>query len=173
MPLWPWFDRRFTFDYPVSKYPDLIERLYGLPARIEERTRSLTREQLTWSDGGWSIQTNVGHILSLEPLFTGRIEDFVAGLPMLREADLQNRATFEARYDERDLDSILADLRAARLKQVERLLQLSESDFARVSVHPRMKQPLRLIDGVCFVCEHDDYHMARIAELRRKQGIVP
>ncbi len=172
MPLWPWIERRFSFDFPVSKYPDLVERMRGLPARAEDRARALTPQQLTWSDGGWSIQANIGHILSLEPLFDGRIEDFLAGKPELRAADMENRSTHDARYDERDIADILADLRAARTRQVARLHQLAEADFARVSIHPRLKQPLRLVDAVCFVCEHDDYHLARIAELSRKQGIA-
>jgi uncharacterized damage-inducible protein DinB len=173
MPLWPWIERRFTFDFPVGKYPDLVERMRGLPARAEDRVRGLTRKQLTWSDGGWSIQANLGHLLSLEALFDGRIEDFLAGKPELRAADMENRATHEARYDEREVGSILVELRAARMRQVARLAELKEADFARVSVHPRLKQPLRLVDAVCFVCEHDDYHMARVAELCRGQGIVP
>ena len=30
---WPWFERKFDFGFPVEKYPDIIERLRGTPAR--------------------------------------------------------------------------------------------------------------------------------------------
>src|SRR6185295_5036408 len=56
MPKWPWIERKFTFDFPVGKHPDIVERFRGLPARVEERVRGLTAAQLTWNDGGWSIQ---------------------------------------------------------------------------------------------------------------------
>ncbi|MBL8745683.1 MAG: DinB family protein [Phycisphaerae bacterium] len=172
MAKWPWIERRFTFDFPVTKHPDIVERFRGLPARIEERARGLTRDQLTRSDGrGWSIQENIGHLLALESLFDGRLDDFAAGKPELRPADMQNLATTQANYNAREIALVLADLRAARFAQCARLEVLSESDFARVSVHPRLKMPMRLIDAVCFVCEHDDYHMARIAELRRGLGV--
>ena len=37
MPKWPWIERKFNFDYPAAKYPDVLKRLRGTPARIEER----------------------------------------------------------------------------------------------------------------------------------------
>ncbi|MCA9244483.1 MAG: DinB family protein [Phycisphaerales bacterium] len=168
MAKWPWVERGFSFDYPVGKYPDIVERFRGLPARVEDRVRGLTREQLTFSDGGWSIQQNVGHLLQLEPLFDGRLDDFLAGVTPLRAADMSNRATNEANYNEWDIERLCLDLRTERLAQVERLNALSQSDFARESAHPRLNIKMRLVDAVAFVCEHDDYHMARIAELTRK-----
>jgi hypothetical protein len=33
------------------------------------------------------------------------------------------------------------------------------------SLHPRLQQPMRLIDHALFVAEHDDHHLARITEL--------
>lgn len=171
MPSWPWFVRRFTFDYPVSKHPDLVERFRGLPARVEERVAGLTRDQLTWTDGkGWSIQENVGHLLELERLFDGRLDDYLAGKSLLRAADLTNRATHEANYNARDIGVLLAALRSARSAQVARLERLADADFARTATHPRLQIPMRLVDAVCFVCEHDDYHLARIGELRRAMG---
>lgn len=164
----PWVDRKFTFDFPVAIYPDVIERFRGLPARIEDRVRPLSREVLTRSDGGWSIQENVGHLLDMEPLWDARMDDFLAGKPILRAADITNPVTNNARHNEKQIQSLLTALRAARLAQVSRLERLSESDFARTSQHPRLKQNLRLIDALVFVCAHDDYHMARIAELINK-----
>jgi len=54
--------------------------------------------------------------------------------------------------------------------QVAKLEALKESDFLRVSEHLRLKQKMRLVDAVAFVCAHDDYHMARVGELVRKLG---
>lgn len=170
---WPWIERRFTFDFPVTKHPDIVERFRGLPARVEDRVRGLTRDQLTRSDGkGWSIQENIGHLLALEALFDARLDDYAAGKPELRAADMRNLATRRANYNAREIGEITSELRAARLSQVAKLEHLTEPDFARVSIHPRLKMPMRLVDAVCFVCEHDDYHMARIAELRRGMGGV-
>jgi uncharacterized damage-inducible protein DinB len=166
MAKWPWIERRFTFDFPVTKWPDVVERFRGLPPRIEERVRGLTREQLTRTDGrGWTIQENVGHLLALEPLFDGRLDDYLAGKESLRAADMTNLATQQAKFNEHAIEDILRELRSARMSQVARLGRMTEHDFARVAVHPRLRVPMRLVDAVCFVCEHDDYHLARVAEL--------
>ena len=65
--LLPWVERRFACEFDGRTYPDVLERFRGTPARIEERARGLSREVLTRSDGGWSIQENVGHLLSALP----------------------------------------------------------------------------------------------------------
>ena len=59
MAKWPWIDRKFSFDFPVSKFPDLIERWRGTPARLEDRVAGLSRDVLIRRTGdGWSIQEN-------------------------------------------------------------------------------------------------------------------
>jgi uncharacterized damage-inducible protein DinB len=166
MPRQPWVDRRFTFDFPVDWFPDVLERLRGTPARIEDRVRGLDDRALAASDGpGWSIKRNVGHLLDLEPLWDGRVDDFLAGRPVLRAADITNRASNEADHDARPIGELLAAFRAARLAMAARAHRLDPSEFARVSVHPRLNQPMRLVDALAFVCMHDDYHLARIGEL--------
>src|SRR5262245_1739446 len=98
----PWIDRTFTSDFPVAISPDVVERFRGTPARIEDKVRGLSRDTLTRSDGGWSIQQNIGHLLDLETVFEGRIEDFIAGAPTLRAADMTNQATHQGRHNDRD-----------------------------------------------------------------------
>src|SRR4051794_12598014 len=91
-----WFDRRFAFDLPAAMFPLVVERLRGTPARIEDKVRGLSPEVLTRRDGdAWSIQEQVGHLLDLDELHTGRLDDFLAGAAVLRAADLTNRKTQE------------------------------------------------------------------------------
>jgi uncharacterized damage-inducible protein DinB len=164
----PWFQRSFSFDTPLHTWPEVVERFRGLPPRIEDKIRPVSRATLTASDGGWSILENIGHLLVLDKVFGGRIEDFLAGAPILRAADLENKATFAARFNEWDTGELCRALRTERERQAALLDTLTESDFARTSLHPRLKQPMRLLDAVTFVCLHDDYHLARMTELVRK-----
>ena len=163
----PWFERTFSFDFPVEIYPDVIERFRGTPARLEERVRGVPRGVLTRREreGTWSVQENVGHLLDLESLWDRRLGDFLAGKPELSAADVTNRATHEAGHNEREIGELLAGFRAHRMRQVAALEGLRMEDFARTALHPRLKQPMRLVDAVTFVCAHDDYHLARIGEL--------
>lgn len=170
MPKLPWIQRRFSFDFPVETWPDVVERFRGTPARIEDKVRNLSPQTLTASDGGWSIQENIGHLLDLEATFGGRIQDYLAGLPLLRAADITNKATHAANYNQRPLADLLLAFRTERESQAATLDTLTDADFARVSEHPRLKQKMRLIDAVTFVCLHDDYHLARMTELTRRFG---
>ncbi len=164
----PWVQRRFTFDFAVETAADVVERFRGTPARVEEKVRGLPGAALTWRDGkGWSIQENIGHLLDLEPLWDTRLQDFLAGKPELSAADITNRRTNEAGHNSARIEDLLGAFRSHRERQAAQLDGLAESDFARISVHPRLKMNMRLIDAVAFVCAHDDYHLARMTDLAR------
>jgi uncharacterized damage-inducible protein DinB len=144
-------------------------RLSGTPVRLEELTASLGSEALRHKPGGaWSIQENAGHLLDLETLWLARVDDFVEGRETLLAADLTNRKTHEARHNERPLADILRAFRSDRGALVKRLQGLDHSLFARTALHPRLRSRMRLVDHLFFVAEHDDHHLARIAELSRR-----
>ena len=169
-----WFERKFQFDFPVELHPNLRGRLRGAPARLEELTRGIAREHLVHQpQGKWSIQENAGHLLDLEPLWLARVDDSLKGAEVLTAAELSNRKTHEAGHNNRALHEILLAFRRARQTLLERLDALQPGDFARVSKHPRLNQPMRLVDHLSFIAEHDDHHLARIWELRRAAGAWP
>lgn len=161
-----WFERKFEFTFPVEQYPNLCVRLRGTPARLEEMLRGMSRDVLVAKrENKWSAQEHAGHLLDLEPLWTARVEDFLGNGDTLTVADLSNRRTHEANHNARDLTEILARFRAARGKLMDRVSELPSSVFACSKLHPRLKQPMRLVDHLYFVAEHDDHHLARIWEL--------
>jgi len=165
---WPWFERKFTFDFPVGKFPDIVERLRGTPWRVEALTRRLTPDVLTRRDGtSWSIQENVGHLVDVEPLWLGRIDEMLAGAEVMREADLTNAGTFAADHHARPLKRVLASVHQVRRELIDKLEALTEAQWACSSVHPRTKIPMRVVDLCVFAADHDDYHLARITELKR------
>lgn len=164
-----WVDRSFRFDVSVDLFPDVLERVRGTPARIEEKVRQVPRQVLTRRDGDqWSMQEHIGHLLDLDALHTGRLDDYQAGAATLRPADITNRATTEANYNQRDLAAVLREFRAARMHFVERLEAWDPARLELSAIHPRLQQPMRLLDMVYFIAEHDDHHLARMTELARK-----
>jgi uncharacterized damage-inducible protein DinB len=161
-----WVERRFEFNLPVGVFPCVLERLRGTPARLEEMTRGLAPEVLTERVGGaWSVQEQVGHLLDLDELHEGRLEDYERRLPALRPADMTNRKTYEAGHNSARLADLLAAFREARARFVSRLEALDEEAVAQTSLHPRLQQPMRVIDLALFVAEHDDHHLAGITEI--------
>lgn len=163
-----WTDRTFQFTFPVEVYPEMIERVRGTPARLEDRVKSIAPEILTKRDGErWSIQENAGHLLDLESLFCQRLDEYLAGAEVLHAADMSNRKTYEANHNQIPMQSILTDFRVRRTQLVARLDNLESQTFAAVAHHPRLNVPMRLVDMLFFQAEHDDFHLARISELIR------
>ena len=161
-----WFDRKFEFSFPVEMFPNVCARLRGTPARLEEMLRERPGDALTKKDGWkWSAQEQAGHLADMEPLWLARVEDYVAGSHQLSIADLTNRKTDEANHNARPLDAVLAEFRAGRVRLMERVGELEVSLFARDIPHPRLRTPMRLVDHLYFVAEHDDHHLAHIWEL--------
>src|SRR5215470_1619250 len=165
-----WFDRKFEFTFPVEQFPNLCVRLRGAPARLEEITRDVKHEVMVWKpDMKWSAQEHAGHLLDLEPLWMSRVEDFVRGGDVLTAADLTNRRTEEANHNARTVQEILSKFRTARTAFVDRIEEIEPEFIARTMLHPRLQKPMRLVDHLFFVAEHDDHHLAKIWELIRQR----
>lgn len=163
-----WFERKFDFSFPAELYPNICVRLRGTPARLEEILRGQPREKLIHkSDDTWSAQEHAGHLADLEPLWLARVEDFISGHAELTAADLTNRRTHEAGHNARPLEEILRAFREARAQLLARCEPVNPAQFTGTLPHPRMKTPMRLVDHLYFVAEHDDHHLARMWELIR------
>ena len=166
-----WIDRSFNFNYPVELYPEIIERVRGASARLDEYLKSAPAEILTRRDDGhWSIQENAGHLFDLDALTLERIEQYVAGVDVLHAADITNKATKAANYNSVSAAEIARRFRERRNQVVTRLESLDPEMFARSAIHPRLNIPMRLVDFVFFEAEHDDYHLARMNELLKLFG---
>ena len=162
-----WFDRKFRFDTPAWMFPMVVERLRGTPARAEELVEAVAAAVLTRRHGKeWSAQEHIGHLLDLEPIWFGRVDDILSGAPRLRDADLANRKTHEAGHNGAPIAEILRLFRQARGELVRRLDDLDASAAERAAVHPRLELSMRLVDLILFVAEHDDHHLARVSRLR-------
>jgi hypothetical protein len=142
-----WFDKKFRFELSQDNYDLILNRLKENPDKISRLVSSLHKSILTNKvDGHWSIQENVGHLIDLEELHDGRIDDFIAGKEILRPADLNNRKTVRENF-------------------IKRMKQLDAKVLSKSSIHPRLNQPMRPIDMAQFVLEHDEHHIQTIREI--------
>ncbi len=163
-----WFKRKFGRQDENGILPGIIERLSGTPVRLEEKIENTDVSKFELKTGDkWSIKEEIGHLLDLEPLWYGRMEDFINREIELRSADLKNRKTHEANHNERAVEDILADFRKERKKFVEKIIQMNDADLINTALHPRLKTPMKVIDLAYFVAEHDDHHLAQITSLSR------
>ena len=164
-----WINREFKFDLPVWMFPNILERLRGTPARLEDRVAGVPPEVLIRRDGKhWSIQEHVGHLGDLEPLHFARMLEYIEGKTELSAADMKNRKTEDANHNSENIDNLLDVFRTSRMRLVALLDTFDESMALRTALHPRLKTPMRILDSNYFWAEHDDHHLAAMSELIHK-----
>lgn len=164
-----WFERRFELGIPAAALPDIVERLRGTPARLAERVMSCEPARRTRRvNEGWSVLEHAGHLADLESLWEGRLDDFRNGAATLRPADLENRATWNATHNQRPAVEVLTEFRLRRERLVARVEALGDEEITRAAQHPRLDQPMTVVDLLFFVAEHDDHHLAAISALSRR-----
>ncbi len=163
----PWFDRKFELGLSPDAAPELLARLRSAPDRLAAAVEGLSSEILTKRPNDkWSIQENAGHLFDLESLWDQRLDDYDRGAAALHPADLENRKTHQAAHNERPISGILADFRSARLAVVDKIAAMTSAELSRTALHPRLQQPMTVVDLCYFVAEHDDHHLATIDRLR-------
>ena len=166
-----WINRKFDFVLPVEMYPNILERLRGTPARLEEKVRGLTAEVLTRKpDDKWSIQEQVGHLGDVEELWHGRIDDYLKSLTELRPADITNRVTSHKDHNADQIANLLHYFRTERTRLVERFEKFGVAGAGQSAHHPRLNKPMRVIDLAYFIAEHDDHHLATISGIIRRNA---
>ena len=162
----PWFERKFDFNFPVGLFPIIIERLRGTFYQLEATIKNISEEKLIIKkDGKWSAKEVIGHLCDLEELWYGRIDDFLSYKEVLRAADLSNTKTHEAGHNSKTIETLLNQFLSERKKLIERVQHLDEAAVSIVALHPRMQTPMRLIDSLFFVAEHDDHELTKIRRL--------
>lgn len=158
----PWIERQFSFDQPIDVFPALLERFRGTPARAKEMIAGVSEEVLaTRPHGKWSAKDHLWHLVDLQPLDKQRLHEFLARAPVLPAADISNRALERGDHLQTPVVQILTQLRAGREELARKLDALTKEEIGISAVHPRLQKPMRVMDWVYFVAEHDDHHLAK------------
>ncbi|MEM9025049.1 MAG: DinB family protein, partial [Bacteroidota bacterium] len=73
-----------------------------------------------------------------------------------------NRKTHEADHNYLSTEDLIANFAAQRSKLVRLCHDHFEAMLTCSAIHPRLGVPMRMIDLLYFVAEHDDHHIATI-----------
>ena len=164
----PWFERTFAFDFPVTNFPVIFSRLEGTLFRLQAILATADDEYSSYNADGWSVKEHTGHLNDLEGLWWKRLQDFLDRKEILSPADLANTKTKEAGHNQKTLEQLMKLFTIERQRLLETIYAFDKEVLGLVSIHPRLQQPMRLIDSLFFVAEHDDHHIAAISSLLRR-----
>src|SRR5687768_12967769 len=93
----PWAERQWCFALPLGAFPAVLERLVGTPARATALVAGRSDESLAQRIySKWSVKEHLGHLADMHALDRQRIDQFVAGVPVLAGADMSNQRTDRA-----------------------------------------------------------------------------
>jgi hypothetical protein len=156
-----WVDRKFSFDLPISAFPEILQRLQSAPERASEIGEGANDDTLCFQPNGrWSAKQHVGHLDDLSAIDEKRLQDYLSNASSLSPADTKNPITEAANHNARSWFEIVDRLRHNRLHFTRQLGQLTPEHLARTALHLRLQQQMRLLDWLWFIAEHDDHHLA-------------
>lgn len=162
-----WLNRRWTFNFDVDMFPMIYSRLEGSISRLQFLFANADETKVGKAINGWSAKEHLGHLYDLEKLWWNRWEDYKTKKEVLTAADITNRITTEANYNLKNIHELIAAFVRERQKILDAIYSCDEELLKRTSLHPRLKTPMRLVDYLYFVAEHDDHHIAAIMMLLR------
>ena len=163
-----WVDRNFDFGFDYSHYPEFIERLMATPSILESIITPIPGDFLKIKENDkWSIQENVGHLITADDLFVGRLDDYESGTKSLRPADVSGTRTNDENYNSDKIQDLLSIFREKRMEYIQRLEKADSELFKKSAWHPRLKKQMRLCDMLYFQAEHDDHHLNKMKYLHQ------
>ena len=166
-----WSERVFRFGHPPWMAADFAERLRGTPERIAPLLAGLDERALREKvDGAWSILQNAGHLGDVEELWLARVEDLRAGRATFAPADPEHFRKLAEAHQARSPAEVVRYVRERREPFLAELARPDEHLQRAQAHHARLGVPMRLVDLAQFSAEHDDHHLLRIRELRRRLG---
>jgi len=107
-----WFERKFSHGMPAWMFPNVIERLRGLPARLEMQIGLLPPRILTWRENEkWPIQEHVGHLLDLEEYDENFVQKPALHPRLQQPMNVGDLAIFAAEHDDHHIAAMTALMR--------------------------------------------------------------
>jgi len=164
-----WLNRKWEFNFDAGMFPIIYSRLQGAIPRLQQIFAKADEAKSGVSKNGWSAKEHLGHLYDLEELWWNRWEDYKNKKEILTAADITNRRTSEANHNAKTINGLISSFNIEREKILNSIYSCDEEMLNRTSLHPRLKSPMRLVDYLYFVAEHDDHHIAAIMQLLHDQ----
>jgi DinB family protein len=137
---------------------------------VRQLVKGASAEQARWKPAAdsWSVLEVINHLVYEEREdFRPRVKILLSGSDAIFEPIHPSQAVIDGRYNERDLESSLADFMEERQASLDWLRGLREPDWNVVYQHPQQGQ-YHIPSGDLFVAwvAHDVLHLRQLVELK-------
>lgn len=158
-----WFERKFEFPTNPNDFPYLREKLEGFVNRLKAKIHFVSEPVLNLKPGGlWSIKENIGHLYLLESIWLKRLKEIQYGESEMSPADLNNTATNQGNFNAQNEMEIIQNFQNKREETLQFLDEICGNLSTRWLLHPRLKQPMGILELLYFISEHDQHHLESI-----------
>ncbi len=157
----PWNGRIIPVGAAPEQLPVLLERVLGTPVRLRELLAGHAAERLRHRPvGSWCALAHLAHLLWVQQRMVDRLEDFLDLRPRLCEIDSTAEEAELERQVLRDPGDLLEEFRLERLWAARTIADAGPSVHRHVAQHPCGDRPMRTVDMLMWMAEHDDHHLA-------------
>jgi hypothetical protein len=146
-----------------DQYMHYLNQLEKTPAKLVQMTAQLNSELLTTRrNNKWSINENIGHLLTIESLWIARLDDFVMKKPTLRPWNGTNADTEAGEFNKQRTMKIIEDFMDVRNVHIQMLKNLYSKSEELKSFHEDKQKQISLAEHVEMMEEHDQLHLTTI-----------
>ena len=141
----------------VSQHLELDGLLFGLDDKFLHHK----------IDGKWSISEIIAHLGRYQEIFSKRLELMLnMNCHFLNRYIAENDMDF-AKWCNKDLKTIVRDLKTDREKIIHMLSILSSSELERLGEHPTLGK-MAIKDWITFFLYHESHHLYQIFRLKNQ-----
>lgn len=147
-------------------YLQSLKILENTPSTLRHWTKDLPAELATQRrNQKWSINENIGHLLTMESLWIARLDDFVLHKPTLRPWNGTNTDTEAGEFNRQRTSKIIDDFEEIREVHKHMLLQLQAKSMDLKSLLEAQNEIITLADHTTMMAAHDQHHLKTIQNL--------
>ena len=170
----PWGQRTIEYGRSLDELPVLLERVQGTVSRVAALLSAQPVEKLNVQvHGKWSVMEHIGHLITLQDRFEGRVEDFENRRTSLCEISLHDQEAILHGHRLRALGDVLEEFRLKRMAFAQRLSMFRQATLEHVAYHPCQNKRMRPVDMLLWIAEHDDHHLASIRTILQTAENAP
>lgn len=144
----------------------LLERIRGTHARMADLLRDQPLERLHLRvQGRWSVLEHTAHLIALQDRFEPRVDDFEEQRRSLCAIRMDGQDSELGLQRVRRLGDVLEEFKLKRLAFSRRVEGFGQAVQEHIALHPCKGQPMRAVDMLLWLAEHDDHHLATMRAL--------